>query len=275
MAMFTKIISGGQTGAERAALNVAIKFNIPHSGWIPLGRNAEDGPISNKYQLSEMPITSYSKKTEQNVLHADGNLIVSHGSLSGSCSHTKKIAIKHGLPWYHVNLTKTSIFQSALLIFQWIEINKIRVLNVTGPKVSEESTIYEGVKNVLEAMILLEPVKDRLIDLTAGPNDKEKKKRLIQKPESVEETVDYLISEMAFKYQISIANSSEDELIRFYSTIGLYIGNRFLNPRNKKLLESCRRIAQDNYLNWAQVPMVILKESWKKLRETHRLRVVK
>ena len=160
--MFTKIISGGQTGSERAALDVAIKFNIPYSGWVPLGRNAEDGPISNKYQLQEMPITSYFRKTEQNVLHADGNLIISHGSLSRSCAYTKMIALKHVLPWYHVNLTKTAIFQAALLILQWIEINKIRVLNVTGSKASEKSTIYEDVKNVLEAMVLLEPVKDRL-----------------------------------------------------------------------------------------------------------------
>lgn len=273
--MFTKIISGGQTGAERAALDVAVKFKIHHSGWVPKGRLAEDGPISNKYQLYEMPITSDSKKTEQNVLHADANLIISHGSLSGSCSYTKKVAMKYGLPWYHVNLSNTSFFQEALLILKWIEKIKIKVLNVTGPRASQDPTIYEDVTNVLEAAILLEPVKDRFVDPFIVKQNGETKINLFKKPETVDEAVAFLIEQMAVKYRIAIANSSEDELIRFYATVGLYIENRLLNPRNDSLLESCRQVAQNKYLPWDKVPMVILKELWRRLCQTHRLRVVK
>jgi hypothetical protein len=77
--MITKIISGGQTGADRAALDFALKFNIPHGGWIPKGRIAEDGPLPAKYQLQEMPTSSYPKRTEQNVIDSDGTLILSRG----------------------------------------------------------------------------------------------------------------------------------------------------------------------------------------------------
>jgi hypothetical protein len=77
--MINKIISGGQTGADRAALDFALKFNIPHGGWIPKGRIAEDGPLPAKYQLQEMPTSSYPKRTEQNVIDSDGTLIFSRG----------------------------------------------------------------------------------------------------------------------------------------------------------------------------------------------------
>ena len=74
--MLQKIISGGQTGADRAALDVAIKFDIPHGGWIPKGRKTEDGVFPDKYQLQEMPTASYPKRTEKNVLDSDGILIL-------------------------------------------------------------------------------------------------------------------------------------------------------------------------------------------------------
>ena len=75
-----KIISGGQTGADRAALDVAIKLNIPHGGWIPRGRKTEDGSLDEKYQLQEMSTESYSQRTEQNVIASDGTLIISRGN---------------------------------------------------------------------------------------------------------------------------------------------------------------------------------------------------
>ena len=73
--MLKKIISGGQTGADRAALDVALKFNIPYGGWVPKGRIAEDGPLPRKYQLQEMPTPSYPARTEQNVIDSDGRLL--------------------------------------------------------------------------------------------------------------------------------------------------------------------------------------------------------
>jgi hypothetical protein len=74
--MIKKIISGGQTVADRAALDTAIKLKIPHGGWIPKGRKAEDGPLPEMYQLQEMPTESYSARTEQNVIDSDGTLII-------------------------------------------------------------------------------------------------------------------------------------------------------------------------------------------------------
>ena len=87
--MIKRIISGGQTGADRAALDVAIKLGIPHGGWIPKGRRTEDGSLPVKYQLEEMPTASYPKRTERNVLGSDGTPIISHGKLVGGSAVTR------------------------------------------------------------------------------------------------------------------------------------------------------------------------------------------
>ena len=81
--MIKKIISGGQTGADRAALDVAIKLNIPHGGWILKGCITEDGPLPEIYNLQEMPTESYPARTEQNVIDSDGTLIIARGKLTG------------------------------------------------------------------------------------------------------------------------------------------------------------------------------------------------
>ena len=81
--MITKIITGGQTSADRAALDVAMEEGIHHGGWIPKGRNTEPGPLPERYQLTEMATDEYPKRTEQNVIDSDGTLIISHGELTG------------------------------------------------------------------------------------------------------------------------------------------------------------------------------------------------
>ena len=81
--MLKKIISGGQTGADQAVLDIVIKLGLPHGGWIPKGRIAEAGPLPDKYRLKEMPTDSYSECIEQNVKDSKGTLIISYGKLTG------------------------------------------------------------------------------------------------------------------------------------------------------------------------------------------------
>ena len=110
--MIKKIISGGQTGADRAALDVALKLNITHGGWIPKGRKAEDGPLADKYQLQEMPTDSYPKRTEQNVIDSDGTLIISRGKPTGGSDFTREMALKHKKQLLHVDLNQTGPVQT-------------------------------------------------------------------------------------------------------------------------------------------------------------------
>jgi hypothetical protein len=148
--MIKKIISGGQTGADRAAIDFAIKRGIPHGGWIPKGRKAEDGTLSEKYDLQEMPTGSYSKRTEKNVLDSDGTLIVSHGLLTGGSALTTGFAEHHGKPWIHIDLEMTSYPEAAIMIREWVGRYSITVLNVAGARASKDPGIYQATLDLLE-----------------------------------------------------------------------------------------------------------------------------
>jgi hypothetical protein len=154
--MICKIISGGQTGADQAALDAAIKLDIPHGGWIPKGRLTENGPLPDKYKLVEMPDTSYVLRTQQNVIDSNGTLIISHGKLSEGSDYTRKMAIEHHRPWLHIDLNKTPAFKAATLIRSWIEENTIEILNVAGPRASKDNQIYRTVLKIIESVHYME-----------------------------------------------------------------------------------------------------------------------
>lgn len=148
--MVTKIISGGQTGADRAALDVAIKLGILHGGWTPKGRLTENGKLDDKYQLKEMDTADYNKRTEQNVIDSDGTLILSHGKLTGGSDYTQDMVLRHGRPWLHIDLNKAPSSRSVRQIKSWIAEHKIKVLNVAGPRASKDPAIYPSTTDILD-----------------------------------------------------------------------------------------------------------------------------
>ena len=148
-----KIISGGQTGADRAALDFAISCNIPYGGWLPRGRKAEDGALDLKYRLREMPTTDYAKRTEQNVLEADGTVIVSHGFPVAGSALTLEFTRRHRRPCLHIDLNEMSPEKAAEGLVSWLGGNVIRVLNVAGPRAGRDPIIYPAVMNLLQESI--------------------------------------------------------------------------------------------------------------------------
>jgi hypothetical protein len=209
--MIKKIISGGQTGADRAALDVAINLGIPHAGWISRGRKAEDGPLSDKYELKEMPTDSYSERTEQNVVDSDGTLIISHGSLSGGSAYTRKMAMKHGRLWFHTDLNKIPTFHAGILIEDWISKNGIETLNVAGSRASKYPLIYGPVTVILELAYNLEIGKDNRPEASFDvlKTDRPENENL---PKTVEEAINFLISKLSLRDKSTIAKMSEDDL---------------------------------------------------------------
>ena len=262
--MIERIISGGQTGADRAALDVAIRLGIPHGGWIPKGRLAEDGPIHERYRLQEMPTESYPARTEQNVIDSDGTLIIARGQLTGGSDYTRKMTLKHRKQLLGIDLNLTDHYDAASLIASWIKLQKVDTLNVAGPRASKDPEIYRDVVTILEKTVqILRDEDKRAISKPSGL------------PKTVEDAVKRLVAEMALKDKTTLANMEETDLIALHFTLGIYIRNKYLYPRNKKLLESCRQKALDKYLHWDQASMVIIKELWRRLRQSHKLRVVK
>jgi len=271
--MLEKIVSGGQTGADRAALDFAIKHKIPHGGWIPKGRLAEDGPLSAKYKLTEIPTDSYQERTEQNVKDSDGTVIISRGKLTGGSAYTLKLAKKHNRPYFHVDLKQYEVLPAALEILSWLDDNSIKVMNVAGPRASKDPKIYKKVREVLEGVLILEASRDQLfvsLKLSKTPTNMNTKR-----PDTVLEAVDQLMKELDLAEKAKISKMAKDGLIRLHLTVGMYIRNRFFYPHNENLLESCRDLTGDKHLNIDHASSVIIRELWKKLQETHKLKVVK
>ena len=147
--MLKKIVSGGQTGADRAALDVALQLGILHGGWVPKGRRAEDGPLPDRYQLKETPTPHYPERTEQNVIDSNGTLVISHGTLTEGSAYTVEMAIKHARPWFHLDMERITLQEASQALRSWIETNGIEVLNVAGPRQSNDPRIYDTVFTVL------------------------------------------------------------------------------------------------------------------------------
>jgi hypothetical protein len=151
--MLNKIISGGQTGADIAGLNAAIKHGIPHGGAIPKGRLTEDGVLPEKYNLEEMATKSYPKRTEKNVVDSDGTVIFTHRILTGGSLLTQKKAIEHGKPVIHFDMEKVTVEEAAILLKDFIQENGIEVLNVAGSRGSKDSEIHGKAFQVVEKSI--------------------------------------------------------------------------------------------------------------------------
>lgn len=130
--MLKKIISGGQTDADRAALDIAVKLGIPHGGWIPKGRTIETGTLPERFKLKEMSSEHYSECIRQNVQDATGTLIISYGRLRGDLDYARKATLRYGRQMLGIDLDQMDDIKAALLLKDWIQLYRIEVLYVIG-----------------------------------------------------------------------------------------------------------------------------------------------
>jgi Circularly permutated YpsA SLOG family len=149
MRLLHKIMYGGQTGGDRAALDRAIGRGIPHGGWCPAGRLAEDGPIDLRYQLKETPSSSYPQRTEWNVRDSDSMVVFSiEASLTGGSKKTVTLAHKHRKPVLHLSRSGGPAL-SHMELRRFITSNRVQTLNVAGPRASKEPEVAAFVRAVL------------------------------------------------------------------------------------------------------------------------------
>ena len=150
MSAVTKIISGGQTGVDRAALDVAIELGIACGGWCPKGRASEDGPIPDHYPLIETPSSDPAQRTEWNVRDADATLILARGKLTGGTALSRRLACSMKKLCLVANPAEGD---SAATIRAWLSEHRVGVVNVAGPRQSNDPHIYELARQLLSSAL--------------------------------------------------------------------------------------------------------------------------
>jgi hypothetical protein len=153
--MIRKVISGGQTGVDRAGLDAAVIAGIPISGYCPKGRRAEDGVIPDKYPMIELESPESYYRTEKNVLESDGTLILNKGELSEGTKLTHEFTVKYGKPALIVQLDGDEVVKPEHVIC-WANGQFISVLNIAGPRESKcPGGIYIEARSYLDRILLL------------------------------------------------------------------------------------------------------------------------
>lgn len=145
-----KIISGGQTGVDRAALDVALALGLAAGGFCPAGRRAEDGRVPARYPLRETDSPEYAERTRRNVRLADATLVLTRQAPAGGTALTLRAARAVGMPHRHVRLPATE--DACAAVRRWLAEEKVRTLNVAGPRASEEEGVYDAARMFLERL---------------------------------------------------------------------------------------------------------------------------
>jgi hypothetical protein len=148
--MLEKIVSGGQTGADRAALDWALCHGLMYGGWCPQGRWAEDGPLSPHYHLTETPSPDPGQRTAWNVRDSDATVLFSiNSALSGGSRLTAEVAQSLGRPLLHLSRARPAV-EAASLLTDFLTGHSVRILNVAGPRASEEPSVAAFVTEMLD-----------------------------------------------------------------------------------------------------------------------------
>ncbi len=145
----TRIVSGGQTGVDQAALQTAIDLGIPHGGWCPRGRLSEAGRIPARFRLTETESAKYWVRTERNVLDSDGTLLLYCDRMYGGTALTYRMTRKHRRPALQIDLMDSP---DPRRVQRWLAVTGISVLNVAGPRESSSVGVYDQARSFLRGL---------------------------------------------------------------------------------------------------------------------------
>lgn len=148
-----KIVSGGQSGVDRAALDAALESGFKAGGWCPEGRVAEDGVIPHRYPVKELPYSGYRQRTKKNVIDSDGTVIIYFDYPSGGTKQTIDFCINEKKPHVLINAENLSMQEASRTIEIFIDQNSISVLNVAGPRAGGEPRAYRYAKKLMQGVL--------------------------------------------------------------------------------------------------------------------------
>jgi hypothetical protein len=274
--MLDKILSGGLPGAERAALDTAVKLGIGYGGWVPKAGIDPVNRHANTYNLVEMSTPHRMEAFKKNIRESEGTLVLSHGTLSSYVRSTLKTVRRYSTPLLHVDLKSTHAFNAASMVNDWLMENDINILHVTGPTDSEDPNIYRASLDILQAVYFLNLTETSMDPSMGAPELPAQDLKEMAPPKTAQAAVDIIINDMHLKDRALMANLKAEEIAPLQLTLGLYIKKKLdVWSRDPSLYDSCVAAAEKEKLDKSNLPMVLIKMMWKKLKDTHRLRVVK
>lgn len=274
--MIRRIISGGQSGVERAALDVAHRLFMDYGGWVAGWLAEEDESLIKTYRLHILREGNYVQVTERNILDADGVLIIAQGEPTGTAGLYRRLAERHRMPWFYVDLDAVPAFEASRQVEAWIGKHRIEALTVTGPRESRTVDLYRLTQDILETVLKLSLIEPRRYEIEyqpATPTD-QRLTEFISLPRTVREAVELLRESLTFHERTRIANLSEGRIPELMGTLGVHVKNEFrLWGGNEVLIDECRALARKQ----AEDPAaVILRALWELLQHADDvLRVVK
>jgi len=271
-----KIITGGQTDADHAVLDAAIKFGISYGGWIPQGKMTETGPLPYKYKLQESVSNRYSECIEQNVKDAKGTLLISYGQLFDDANYARRTTLKHKRQLLGIHLNLTDASKAAALVNDWIQLQHIDVAYIIAPSIKINLDAVKHTKLIIEAALLLDIMEAPIGSAYNGYSKDEYLEELSILPQTVDEAVGQIVAEMPLQDRVKIANLKKEDLEPVFMTLSIFVRNQLLQKGvNKKLFDSCRAVAGNDHLNDIRASFVIIEKLWESLRGSHRLRIIK
>jgi len=274
--MLEKIISGGLTHVEIAALDTAIKLGIPYSGWRPGIQVPDQSADTDKYTLHTLASNRPRDAVAKNVAAANGTFIITYGLLQETVDYARQMTLKMRKHLLGIDLEQHTAIKAARLLASWLDMNHIESLYVTGSTRERTSRIYHRTSHILESAIATLLAQLSLPSYRGPSSDDAGAAKPSKQPETVAEALTMLNSRLSLKEKTHIASGSLDIFLQADHPLGPYLQKILgLKAGNDMLMNSCAVCAGKNTLTPDEASQVIIREFWKHLQQTHRLRIIK
>jgi hypothetical protein len=270
-----KIISSGLTGPEKAALDAALKYGVPHGGWIHFIHSEERNKLRETYNLELIPALDPRAAIRQNISDADGTLLLTAGRPTGDADYARHLTLKRGLQMLGLDMGQYAHIEAGSLIASWMELHHVRRVYVTGTGDDAAGRAYHQSRKIIEAAITIYYAKPHSRKASPPADSRRSVDGRKNWPASVDQAVKQLLDDLFLRDRTRISTMEPLNLDELHPTLGQYIRETYgLLSGNHALLKSCMNVTHAREMVPDEASAIIIKELWKALQQTHRLRIV-